>query len=393
MNIENYRDETTGVKSVLHFNNAGASLMPKPVFDVVEAYQQHEFIWGGYETADKFRNQLNAFYTNIAELIHADPLEIAFCESATHAWDAVFFSIPFDKGDVILTSRIEYASNYIAYLQIQNRLGVKIRPIDSNEFGEIDIRVLENEVEKGNVKLISITHIPTNGGIVNPAEKVGEIAKKYGILYLLDACQSAGQYPLDVNKLNCDFLTATGRKYMRGPRGTGFLYVNKKHLKTMEPLSLDLHSAEWVGEDKYTMRPDARRFEKWECNPAAKAGLSKAASYCSNIGIENIWKRVQMLAENLRNELRQIRGIEVLDLGQIKSGIVTFRSDRLEAAEIQKALAKEHINVSEAIASGTLLDMKDRDIDTAVRASVHYYNDEGEIQRFVQAISKLILTA
>jgi len=240
------------------------------------------------------------------------------------------------------------------------------------------------------VKLISITHMPTNGGIVNPAEEVGKIARKYGVLYLLDACQSAGQYPLDVEKLQCDFLSATGRKYLRGPRGTGFLYARKDTTKNIEPQSLDLHSAEWTGPKEFKMREDARRFEKWESNPANKLGLTKAAEYCNQAGIKDIWERVQILAQKLRNRLSKLPGIEVLDLGRLQSGIVTFRSDKLKAGKIKYLLSSENINTSMVVASGTLLDMNERNIETAVRASVHYYNTEEEIDHFIQTLSRLI---
>ena len=196
--------------------------MPLSVFETVNHYLEHELQWGGYETAAKYHGQLEDFYKALADLIHAKPEQIAFTESATHAWDTAFFSIPFKKGDVILTSRIEYASNYIAYLQMEKRTEAKVIPVDSNDQGEIDIEALQKAIRNEKVKLISITHIPTNGGIVNPAEEVGAIANENGILYMLDACQSAGQYPLDVSRLHCDFLSATGRKYLRGPRGTGF---------------------------------------------------------------------------------------------------------------------------------------------------------------------------
>jgi selenocysteine lyase/cysteine desulfurase len=351
---------------------------------------EEELNLGGYEMADKYRKVLDNFYPQIASLIHAHPEEIAFTESATHAWDMAFFSIPLRKGDIILTSRIEYASNYIAYLQIEQRTGARVQPVESNEYGEIDIEALEKRVKDGGVKLISITHMPTNGGIVNPAEEVGNIAAEYGITYLLDACQSAGQYPLDVRTLKCDFLSATGRKYMRGPRGTGFLYARMDTTKNIEPLSLDLHSAEWIGPKEFKMREDARRFEKWESNPANKLGLAKAAEYCEEVGIENIWGRVQMLARKLRKGLSNLPGIEVLDLGRIQSGIVTFRNDRVKAEKIKYLLASEEINTSMAIASGTLLDMNDRNIDTAVRASVHYYNSEEEIDQFIEVMSQII---
>jgi len=391
MNIDKYRSETPGIKNVIHLNNAGASLQPLPVYNTVIEYLNAEMQMGGYETADKYKQAIENFYENTARLINAQPQEIAFTESATHAWDMAFYSIPFKKGDVILTSRIEYASNYIAYLQMKKRKGVIILPVDSNEFGEIDLENLEKHARNEKVKLISITHMPTNGGIVNPAEEVGKIAVDHGIIYMLDACQSAGQYPLNVKKLKCDFLSATGRKYLRGPRGTGFLYANSNLFDKIEPFSLDLHSASWTSSESYKIREDAKRFEKWECNLAAKTGLGRAMEYCMNVGIENIWNRVQELGFKLRSGLKDIPGIEVLDIGRIQSGIVTFRHNKIPASEIRDLLFSEKINTTVAVANGTLLDMQDRNIDTALRASVHYFNTEEEIGRLIEVVSKKVV--
>ena len=391
MDIEKLRMETPGVKNVVHFNNAGAALMPEQVFSAVTEYLNEEYQYGGYETAAKYNSQLEKFYQNTANLLNANPDEIAYLENATHAWDMAFYSIPLKPGDRILTSTIEYSSNFIAYLQIQKNKKVVVEVIPGTVTGEIDPDLLEKELKKGDVRLISITHIPTNGGIVNDAEIVGELAEKYGVLFLLDACQSAGQYPLDVKKLKCHFLSATGRKYLRGPRGTGFLYISNQIMDDIEPHTLDLHSAEWVGEDRYIVRKDARKFEKWESNLSAKHGLTIAIDYLQQLGIENIWDRVQLLAEILRNNLLQIPSVEVLDLGIIKSGIVTFRSDLLGANSIKSKLSERGINTSVAVLNHTLLDMQARSIDYSVRASVHYYNTEEEIDIFINSLNSILL--
>ncbi|MCH7512401.1 MAG: aminotransferase class V-fold PLP-dependent enzyme [Bacteroidetes bacterium] len=390
MNLYKLRADTPGTKNVIHFNNAGASLMPAPVYKAVTDYLYDEYMFGGYETADKYKKVLNEFYSNAAMLIHAKSDEIAFMENATSAWDMAFYSIPFRKGDRILTSKVEYASNFIAFLQMQKRAGVVVDIIESLPSGEIDSDALETELKKRNVKLVSITHMPTNGGVVNPVEEVGKLAEKYNALYLLDACQSAGQYPLDVNKIRCHFLSATGRKYLRGPRGTGFLYVNRQQLKTLEPVTLDLHSAEWKHKESYEIRNDAKRFEKWEAGLAGKYGLSVAIQYLLGLGIESVWDRVQYLAELMRNALQAIPGIEVLDQGKIKSGIVTFRSGSISAEEIKKRLREKAMNTSVAVRSHTLIDMEERQIDTAVRASVHYYNTEEEIETFSETLMSLL---
>ena len=390
IDIQEVRRNTPGVEEVIHFNNAGSSLMAKPVFEEMESYQREELIFGGYEAAEKHQQQLEDFYPVVAELIDAEASEIAFSFSATEAWNCIFYSLDFEKGDEIITNVTEYASNYISYLQLRKRKGVTIKVIPNNAFGETDHEALQGLIGE-KTRLIAITHMPTNGGLVNPAEKIGAIAKKNEIPYLLDACQSIGQYPIDVNKLHCDFLAATGRKYLRGPRGSGFLYVRSKRLNEIEPFTLDLHSATWVSPEQYMVRNDARRFESWEINPALKIGLKTAISQLQSLGQENVWQRVVQLGGKLRSGLSAIDRVQVADLGRVKSGIVAFSVEGIAAQEIKELLQKKSINVSVAQASGTLLDMEQRGLDTLVRASVHYYNSEEEVDIFCHVIKELTI--
>lgn len=403
MDIDKIRSETPGCAHVSHFNNAGSALMPQPVIDAQQEYLTHEINYGGYEAAEKFAGRLKDTYANIAELIHAKPHEIAVVESATVAWGKAFFSINFQPGDRIVTAMAEYASNYINYLQVAKTHQIEIEVIANDEHGQISVKALEELLEedkvnqasgnakKGKIKLISITHIPTNGGLVNPAEKVGKLAKKHGILYLLDACQSVGQMPVDVQKIGCDMLSATGRKYLRAPRGTGFLYVSENIMADMEPKVIDMTSAEWVTKDSYTIRPDAIRFENFEYNHAAKAGLSAAVKYALDLGIDNIWKRTQYLANLLRQNLTEIPNIIIQDLGEVKCGIVSLSISGIKTDFIKQKLKEKNINISLTSESGTLLDMQDRKLNQMIRASVHYYNTEKEIDIFCGEIKKIIL--
>ena len=381
------RRETPGCEEVLHFNNAGASLMPEPVLDAVVSHLELEARIGGYEAAAISHEVIERVYGATAALIGCHPDEVAVVENATRAWDMAFYSIPFEPGDRILTAMAEYASNYIAYLQVARRTGATVAPVPNDEHGQLSVEALRGMVDE-RVRLISITHVPTNGGLVNPAAEVGEVAREAGALYLLDACQSAGQVPIDVETIGCDMLSATGRKYLRGPRGTGFLYVRRDILEDLEPPFLDLHAAEWTGKESFEIRPDARRFENWETNFAGKAGLGVAVDYALEWGLENIRERVKTLAEDLRSRLRDLPDVEVRDLGAERCGIVTFGVEGRAAEDVSRRLSEEGINTSVSPASSTLLDMEDRNLDALVRASVHYYNTEEEVSRFCEVLER-----
>ena len=383
------RHDTPACETVLHFNNAGAALMPQPVVDAVIAHLQREASLGGYEAAAAAHSAVEHVYDAAATLLGCQRHEIAFVENATRAWDMAFYAIPLGRGDRILTAMAEYASNYIAFLQVASKTGATIEVIPNDEHGQISLVALRRAINK-QVKLIAITHIPTNSGLVNPAAAVGDIARQAGILYLLDACQSVGQMPIDVEQIGCDMLSTTGRKYLRGPRGTGLLYVRRQILERLEPPLLDLHAAEWVAQDRFTIRPDARRFENWETNYAGKIGLGVAIDYALSWGLEGIWQRITALANMLRTRLAALPGVTVHDPGLIRCGIVSFTAAGHTPADIQRVLALSRINVTVSQRTSTRLDMEARGLSSVVRASVHYYNSDDEVTRFCTALEALL---
>lgn len=392
IDVERARFETPGTAHKLHFNNAGASLMPQPVLDALTAHLILEATIGGYEAAEQEKSRIERVYDALADLLNCSNSEIAIVENATRAWDMAFYAMKFEKGDRILTAVSEYASNYIAFLQIQKLAGVIIDVIPNDEAGQLDVEAMRNAIDE-KVKLIAITHVPTNGGLVNPAEEVGKIARSANIPYMLDACQSIGQMPLDVELLGCDILSGTGRKYLRGPRGTGFLYVRKGILERLEPPFLDLHAAEWTGRDQYEVRGDARRFENWETYYAGKIGLGVAVEYALCWGLPGIEERIVMLSRKLRESLLEVPTVVVHDQGSRKCGIVTFTAGNVAPGEIKRELARQNINVSVSNLTSTRLDMEARELQGLVRASVHYFNTEEEIERFCRELHKIVQTS
>lgn len=388
IDIERARQDTPAADKILHFNNAGAALMPTPVLEAQLRHLRLEAEIGGYEAAAAADDRIEAVYDSIARLLNADRTEIALVENATVAWDMAFYSIGFTSGDRILTAEAEYLSNYLAFLQVARRTGAVVDIVPSDAAGELDIEALERMIDR-RVKLIAITHVPTNGGLVNPAAEVGRIARAHDILYLLDACQSIGQMPIDVATIGCDMLSTTGRKYLRGPRGTGFLYVRRGVLDRLEPPFLDLQAASWVEADRYVLRPDARRFENWERNVAGQLGLGAAVDYALSWDLTDMAGRIETLAGELRRLLAQIPGVSVRDRGRHLCGIVTFAVEGKPAHDIVAALGQRRMNCHRSAPGPTLLDAQSRRLPSFVRASVHYYNTEEEVARFAAAVAAL----
>ena len=389
IDLDRVRADTPDCSNVLHFNNAGAALPPQSVLNAQVEHLEREAMIGGYEAADEAAPQLRRTYDAIARMLGCDTEEIAIVENATRAWDMAFYAMPVEAGDRILTSRAAYASNHIACLQVADRTGATVEVVPHDESGQIDVDALRSMMD-ADVALIALTHVPTNGGLVNPAAEVGAVAEDAGVPLLLDACQSAGQMPLPVDELGCTMLSATGRKYLRGPRGTGFLYVQKDWIERLEPPLLDLHAATWTSPDNYEIHPDARRFETFESHVAGQVGLGVAVDYALDIGLDAIFERVQHVARTLREGLRTVFGVTVHDVGRTRCGITTFSAEQMEAAQIQAALRERGVNVSVSTPNSTRLDAEARNLPDLVRASVHYYNTEDEIDRFVSALRDVL---
>lgn len=385
LDLERIRADVPAASRRVFLHNAGASLPPSSVVLAMKNHLDLEADIGGYAAADREAVRIDAVYDSVARLINARRDEIALVENATVAWQMAFYGVNFKPGDRILTAEAEYGANYVAYLQMANRTGAVIDVIPSDESGELDVAALEAMIDD-RVKLISITWIPTNGGLTNPAAAVGAIARAHDILYLLDACQAVGQIEVDVQALGVDMLSATGRKFPRGPRGTGFLYVRREAMERLEPPMIDHHAAPWVARDAYQLRDDARRFENWENNYSAQLGLGVAVDYALAIGLPEIEARNRLLAGHLRSGLQSISGATVRDLGRNPTAIVSFTIDGHDADGVVLAAEAANITIGASHGDSTRLDAEARALPTLIRASPHYYNLESEIDQLLNFV-------
>ncbi len=386
--IQQLRAETRGTAQRVHFNNAGASLPPDVVVETMVKYLQEEATYGGYETEYKYTEQLEHVYTLIARLINADKEEVAIVENASTAWGLAFYGVDFKKGDVVITSEMEYVTNLIGFLNAQKTHGITITVIPNDAQGNFSLPALEAAISP-QTKLIAMTHIPSTAGGMIPIVEIGKIARRHHILYLVDACQTVGQAPIDVKEIDCDMLAVNGRKFLRAPRGTGFLYVRRSVQDRLKLLLMDGFTAPRVTREDFSVRNDARRFELYEKNRALALGLGKAVEYALGIGVDRIWQRVQELAGLMRCRLKSIDGVAVHDRGDEQCGIVTFSVNGVDSTVIKGRLAEQGINVSVGKAVSTLIYMNKNNLVSIVRASVHYYNTEEEIAQLCDALGAI----
>jgi selenocysteine lyase/cysteine desulfurase len=392
--IARWRDDTPGVARRIHLNNAGASPMPISVLRAITSHLEREAYEGGYESADDAAPAIEAGYVAIAELINAAARNIAVVENATVGFFQALSAFDFRSGDVIVTTRNDYISNQLAYLSLAQRQGVIVRRAEDLASGGVDPESVRALLREPQVRLLAVTWVPTNSGLIQPVETLGGIAEEAGVPYLIDACQAVGQLPIDVARLRCDFLSATARKFLRGPRGIGFLYVSDRALASgLFPLYIDMRGGHWLSADSFALEVDARRFENWEFPYALVLGLGEAARYALEVGIERGGSRARMLAAALRSQLMALPGCRVLDRGKQCAAIVTVELPGLQGPDMARRLRERGINTSASLREYAVIDMEEKRVSSALRISPHYFNTEAELTSVVEALGSFAAEA
>jgi len=392
IDLDRVREDTPGCRDQVFLDSAGSSLPPRQVLDEVVGHLRREAEVGGYRAAEERAEDLEEGYRVAAELLGCAPDEIAFTDSASRSWELAFSAVPLSRGDRVLISEAEYAGHAVASLHRASVVGAVVEPVPSDTTGAVDVEALRNMLDE-RVRLVSLVHVPTNSGLVNPVREVVEAAHAVGALVLLDACQSVGQLPVRADELGADLITTTGRKWLRAPRGTGLLVVRRSAAERLRPPMVDLQGAEWVGPCEVRLRTDARVYERWEFGVAQRLGLIAALRYALELGMPAIAAEVTARAERTRAGLATLPGVRVRDPGHRRCGIVSFTVDGLPADAVRDALREQGITVTVSRRQSALLDMSRRGLSEVVRASPHYFVSPEQVDRFVAAVDRIVRTS
>ncbi|MBZ0111578.1 MAG: aminotransferase class V-fold PLP-dependent enzyme [Thermoanaerobaculia bacterium] len=388
-----WRDETPGLENVIHLNSAGASLMPRPVLDVMREHLRLESEIGGYEAEAAQSDQIAEAYDAVAELLHTRAGNVAMACRATQAFAQAFSTVDWCRGDVLLTSTVDYTSQQILYLSMAKRFGVDIVRAPDLPEGGVDPQAVESLLESRRPRMVTMTWIPTHSGIVQDLVAVGAACRRHDVPFVVDACQAVGQMPVDVEELQCDYLSATGRKFLRGPRGIGFLYCSDRALRRGDyPLYIDMRGAKWVAPGEFSIETSARRFEEWEHSYINVLGLGAAARYASAVGAEVARDRAWGFARELRDWAGGVDGVRALERGTNHSAIVTLEVEGLDAGSVVSGLRQRGINTGATLQWYGLADLAPRGVVSALRVSPHYFNSGEDLRMFREALVDLIRT-
>lgn len=387
------RARTPGCANGHHLNSAGAALPSSETLDTVVEYLRLEAATGGYETARGSLDRIERAYDSIATLAGCAPDEVALTDSATRAWQIAIASLRLKAGDRVIVTRSEYVSNALMLLTLEREAGIVIDVVGTTADGTVDLDELERSLQIGDTALVAIGHIPTFSGLVEPVAAIGELTRRHGVPFVLDATQSLGQLPIHVDLIGCDILVSTGRKYLRAPRGTGVLIVRRPLLDRLEPWVPDVRGAEWNGERTWELKDSARRFETFEHSPALRLGLGAAVDHALDLGIDAIAERIGRLGAELRGRLLETAGVELADPPAAAGGTVTFTIEGHTAQSVVAHLAKHDVYVVSVPASHGQWELGRREVDAVVRASVHVYNDERDFAALTGALEKLPVRA
>jgi selenocysteine lyase/cysteine desulfurase len=387
------RQRTIGSTLRHHFNAAGAALQTRETVDAVVQHLRLEETEGGYEAAKRNVALSELAYTNAALLLGARPEEIALFDSATTGMRQVLDALRLRAGQKVVVSRSTYVSQALQLLTMQHESAIDLVVLPNAADGALDLDALARELADTADAVVCIAHIPTSSGVIEPVQAVGRLTSERGALFVLDATQSVGQVEVDVTLIGCDVLVTTGRKFLRGPRGTGIAFISSALLARLIPLAPDVRASSWTAEGEWVVEKTARMLESWEHSVAARVGLGVALGQALERGMAATSTYLGELAAQLRARLARIPGVEVTDPSAALSAIVTFRVTGIADSVVCDYLKERNIHTISIPASHAQWDLGARGMASVVRASVHVYNDAADVDALVAAVDELTRSA
>ncbi|MFI8106512.1 aminotransferase class V-fold PLP-dependent enzyme [Streptomyces sp. NPDC086023] len=373
----------------VHLNTAGAGLMPAEVVDVMADHLAQEAAEGAYETELRHADTLDkGVYEALASVLDAPVDDVALFDNATRAWSSAVGALRLTGTGRVWITPYEYAGNLILWTELRRRTGLRVEVVPLTPSGDLDLDWMRRNIRE-DVAVVSVPHVPSGCGIVNPVEEIGRILAPWPCLYLVDACQSVGQLDVSVRRIGCDLLTGAGRKFLCGPRGTGFAAIGPRLRAAATPLFHDLHVADVTALHDYEVHTDsARRFEYAERSAAAVRGLDAALRHHLARTAEPGTGHDARAA--IRDAIAAVPGTRLIDPGTRHASLVTFVCADVSAARIRAELAARGVSVWVAQGNHTPLYLPGQGVDHAVRVSPHHYTSPQDTEVFARALREVI---
>lgn len=379
-------------KQIIFLDNAASTQKPKIVIDALKEFYEHHYAnihRGLYTLSQEASEMYEKAHDKVAKFINAKGREeIIFTKNATESLNLVAKSLGLKKGDEIIISEMEHHSNLVPWMMLKSR-GIKIRFLHVSEEGEINLEELNRLITK-KTKVISIVHISNFLGTINPIREIGKIAKEEGIIFIVDGAQSVPHMPMNVKKLNCDFLAFSSHK-MCGPTGIGVLYGKKEKLEELSPFLGGGDMISDVTYKNYKVNKLPWKFEAGTANIADGYAFGVAIDYLKKIGMEKIWKHEQKLIKYTLEELQDMSSIEIYGPLNPKKrgGLVSFNINGINCHDVA-AILDTRYNICVRSGHHCVMPLhKKLGIDGSVRASFYLYNTLEEAEMFVNAIKEI----
>lgn len=377
----------------MYFNNAGAGLMSKGTYETLTNHMEIEMNVGAYKAAAIKSDAVNNFYLLAAKLLNAGSKdEIAFIDSASRGWNLIIYGLDIKESDVIVTLSSEYGTNLLTIYDIAKRTHCGIKVIQCDNEGNFSLDDVDQALQSGGT-ILAVSHVAAQGSIVNPVVELGILAQKYDAIYIVDGCQAVGQIKVDVQQINCCAYVTAGRKWLRGPRGTGILYVRRN--APIRTPQIDLASADLVFDELGTVvdvkvRDDAKQFELWEKSTSSLLGLANAIQEYMDYGIDTAEQEICAKANYIRSFVVSNQHLALVGSENSSTGVVGFYiKDPKQEKKVKELIEKENFIISYVCDWDCPTFFPQNGVQYIFRISPHYYTSNDDIQAICNLIQRL----